>query len=225
MHPSRGRLSWIYALAAAVTLAWGTWVGRLDRASALAVPGPQSAAEQSADGQSPGELPSRSASPPAATAGRQTYAAQLGPINGSRASGAARFVIEGGRIGAFLEVVGLDPAITPPVHLYRGDRCPSLDDDRNADGLVDSEESVRATGEPVLPLVLGELDAASRGPFPATSADGRLSYAASGPSDESALDRFVVVIRGIGPARQAQLPETAQGPLPVACGVLLSVEN
>ncbi|HUP58040.1 MAG TPA: hypothetical protein VM598_11350, partial [Bdellovibrionota bacterium] len=109
MHPSRRGSSWIYALAAAVTLAWGTWVGRLDRGSALAVSGPQRVAEQSAAGQSPGELPSRPAPPPAAPAGRQTYAAQLGPINGSRASGAARFVIEGGRIGAFLEVVGLDP--------------------------------------------------------------------------------------------------------------------
>jgi hypothetical protein len=83
------------------------------------------------------------------------YKAFLRPLNTSVSgyipSGAAEFKIndEKFNVKTYLDD---DSPIGHIQHVYAGDKCPTLADDLNGDGLIDIQEAMRITGKSLIPL-------------------------------------------------------------------------
>lgn len=130
-----------------------------------------------------------------------------------------------------------------------GNRCPTLDDDQNADGIIDAQEGEKVYGKVFFPLD-GDLNSQSShdGEFPMSDSYGNYIYAKSASfshfmydlrkvddqqgyyklKDQSPLilEKKVVVIHGVDEA--VGLPESARTTggitpyqaLPIVCGVI-----
>jgi hypothetical protein len=105
---------------------------------------------------SPSASPAASASPSptSSTTGnpREVFTATLAPINpgvgesGGSVSGTVVIVVEGQRIGVYVNADGLDPSIEHSVDIHPGNTCPTASADSNHDGFVDIAEADAVNG-------------------------------------------------------------------------------
>jgi Cu/Zn superoxide dismutase len=172
----------------------------------------------------------------------------VGPVTGT-----ARITVAGDQLTATVEVAGSEPGTTHLQHVRLGPDCPTSSADANDDGWVDVKEGTNAYGESILPLD-GDLASQAGGgaDFPVANSSGEYAFNRSAslsalqadlnaadpdPNDGVAkmggalsLEGRSVVIHGVPadvemPDTVATLPgSTPQATLPVACGVLRSVQ-
>lgn len=129
-----------------------------------------------------------------------------------------------------VEIFGGGPATTHIQTIQSGTRCPTMDDDKNQDGVIDATEGAAVYGSPILAL---DSDLTSNGgvyPFTATY---RYTQSASlsailGNLKVPALNINGKVLTIQGVPGTTVLPATVQGGkanFPVACGVIPKVED
>ena len=110
---------------------------------------------------------------------KEKYRAMLEPLNGSGASGHARLTIEGDRLGSKINSHGLAPELPHAQHIHgmaqAVSECPTLANDANGDGLVNTVEGLPSYG----PIAVSFT----------TSGD-------TSPSSGLAVDRFPVANEG-----------------------------
>ena len=173
-----------------------------------------------------------------------TYRAILRPMNNSISgflpTGLAEIKIEGddAKIKTLLDD---DARVTHLQSIQMGTRCPNASDDTNGDGVIDIEESYRASGEVFIPLD-GDLNSAEKGAgiYPIGRGFTYLKSAelTSLQADTSMrtqqnlnLGGRVVLIHGTDST--ASLPAsvatreglTAQASVPVACGIIQRIHQ
>ena len=82
--------------------------------------------------------------------GKERYRAQLEPLNGSGASGHARLALEGDRLTSKINSHGLAPELPHAQHIHgmaqAVSECPTLANDTNGDGLVNTVEGLPSYG-------------------------------------------------------------------------------
>jgi len=123
------------------------------RAYSQTTPSPSPSPSSSAS-PSPSVSPSASPSPSSSTTGnpREVFTATLAPINpgvgesGGSVTGTAVIVVDGERIGAYVNANGLDPNVPHAVDLHTGNTCPTASADTNGDGFVDIQEADAVNG-------------------------------------------------------------------------------
>lgn len=154
--------------------------------------------------------------------------------------GKAYFRVVNGELAAVVDVSGAEPADGAfpeglhPQHIHEADRCPTMADDANGDGIVDVIEGLPRYGPIMIPLDNDLADTSSQvGGFPLASGPrGTYHYTAGAgvAAVETALGHPLglstrhVVIHGVDlatplPASVQSLPGLpAQITLPIACG-------
>lgn len=159
--------------------------------------------------------------------------------------GKAYFRVVNGQLTAVVDVAGAEPADAAfpeglhPQHIHAADRCPTMADDANGDGVVDVIEGLPKYGPIMVPLDDNLADTSSQVTgFPlAAGVRGTYHYTASASvaAVEAALGHPLdlptrhVVIHGVDlatplPASAQSLPGLpAQITLPIACGELREV--
>ena len=82
--------------------------------------------------------------------GKERYRAQLEPLNGSGASGVARLALEGNELTSKINSHGLAPGLPHAQHIHGMaqaiSECPTLANDTNGDGLVNTVEGLPSYG-------------------------------------------------------------------------------
>jgi hypothetical protein len=116
-------------------------------------PSPSPSASASAS-PSPSVSPSASPSPSSSTTGtpREVFTATLAPVNpgvgesSGSVTGTAAIVVDGERIGAYVNANGLYPNVPHAVDIHTGSTCPTASADTNGDGFVDIQEADTVNG-------------------------------------------------------------------------------
>lgn len=168
-----------------------------------------------------------------------SYRAILRPMNNTLSgfipTGSAEVQIENDsvQIKTFLDD---DARVSHLQNIHVGSRCPTIDDDKNGDGLIDIEESYQIVGKVLIPLD-GDINSAeaSAGIYPL---GGGFTYVESASlskleSDVKArteenlnLGGRVVLLHGVDGG--TKMPETVvsrdnmlkQASIPIVCGIL-----
>jgi hypothetical protein len=185
---------------------------------------------------------------------KMVYRAELQPLNesvvGSRPSGTATLTIEGDQLTIEVQANDVPPGIMHLQHYHgfmdgRDARCPTMDDDKNGDGIIDLIETEAVSGKTLVPFhkqpASLQIKAES---YPRADAEGSFQYRQTVPLQDLEqamqqthniqsleLDKRVVYIHGVG--ADANLPDSVQSlpdvparvTLPIACGELKQVQE
>ena len=159
------------------------------------------------------------------------FTASLSPENGtdgpdiSNATGTAVLTIEGDNFTSTVSIIGALRAVHAQ-HIHSGNRCPTLADDTNGDGVVDATEASAVYGPVVVPL---DSDLSSNaGTFPEgpvyfydqTASFSQMLGNLNIPS--LAVEGLVINIHGA--PTSVELPASSDGnhtDFPISCGVLV----
>ncbi len=154
------------------------------------------------------------------------FKAVLSPENTSisAATGTAEVSLIGDDFNVNITMLGA-LSTTHAQHIHSGSRCPTVADDTNGDGFVDSVEASVVYGEVILPL---DSDVTSNdGSFPSGASYNyfqNASYAqilANLNLQILNFEKLVINIHGV--PESTVLPETVQGSkadFPISCGIL-----
>ena len=175
--------------------------------------------------------------------GNERYRAQLEPLNGSGASGHARLALEGNELTSKINSHGLAPELPHAQHIHgmaqAVSECPTLANDDNGDGLVNTVEGLPSYGPIAVSFTTrGDTSPASGlavDRFPVANEGGSVNYkrtfeVPSGVANN--LGDFAIVQHGVdlngngaydfdaaGPSElDPSLPQEAT--IPANCGVI-----
>lgn len=117
---------------------------------------------------------------------RQVFISTLSPVNANTGvttgseTGSATIVVDGDRLGIFMQGSNLIPGIPHSIHIHKGNQCATPADDVNQDGFIDVNEGTVTTGGILVPLD-GDLNSFQFGSgfFPFADSVGELSYIGS----------------------------------------------
>ena len=184
---------------------------------------------------------------PAAFA-QDRFQAELDPLNNSGASGTANLALEGDQLTTDIASQGLAPNLPHAQHIHGLEQamseCPTLANDQDGDGLVNTTEGEPSYG-PILTSFTTEGDtspdsglAVDR--FPVANEDGTLTYDRTFGVPTNVADRlgeFAIVQHGVDLNGNGVYDEEAAGPsdldpslpqeatIPANCGVIVPVSG
>lgn len=145
------------------------------------------------------------------------------PGTPSLLTGTGVITLNKGKVFADIELKNVSPHTRFIHNVYRGNRCPLLEDDANLDGHIDAMEMRAITGPVFYPLLVNDLGETSDG-------IGDYTFTMEESYDKTiGFEGNVVMI--LGAPDTADLPESVRGRwdrlphevLPVACGILKRV--
>ncbi len=184
---------------------------------------------------------------PAAFA-QDMFQADLAPLNNSGASGTANLALEGDQLTTDIASEGLAPGLPHAQHIHGLEQamseCPTLANDQDGDGLVNTTEGEPSYG-PILTSFTTEGDTSPESGlavdrFPVANEDGTLTYGRTFEVPTNVADRlgeFAVVQHGVDLNGNGVYDEEAAGPsdldpnlpqeatLPANCGVIVPVSR
>jgi hypothetical protein len=184
---------------------------------------------------------------PAAFA-QETFQADLAPLNNSGASGTANLALEGDQLTTDIVSQGLAPGLPHAQHIHGLEQamseCPTLANDQDGDGLVNTTEGEPSYG-PILTSFTTEGDTSPESGlavdrFPVANEDGTLTYGRTFGVPTNVADRlgdFAVVQHGVDLNGNGVYDEEAAGPsdldpslpqeatIPANCGVIEPVSG
>ena len=184
---------------------------------------------------------------PAAFA-QDMFQADLAPLNNSGASGTANLALEGDQLTTDIASQGLAPGLPHAQHIHGLEQamseCPTLANDQDGDGLVNTTEGEPSYG-PILTSFTTEGDTSPESGlavdrFPVANEDGTLTYGRTFEVPTNVADRledFAIVQHGVDLNGNGVYDEEAAGPsdldpslpqeatLPANCGVIVPVSG
>jgi hypothetical protein len=184
---------------------------------------------------------------PAAFA-QDMFQADLAPLNNSGASGTANLALEGDQLTTDIASEGLAPNLPHAQHIHGREQamseCPTLANDQDGDGLVNTTEGEPSYG-PILTSFTTEGDTSPESGlavdrFPVANEDGTLTYGRTFEVPTNVADRlgeFAVVQHGVDLNGNGVYDEEAAGPsdldpslpqeatIPANCGVIVPVSS
>jgi hypothetical protein len=184
---------------------------------------------------------------PAAFA-QDMFQADLAPLNNSGASGTANLALEGDQLTTDIASEGLAPGLPHAQHIHGLEQamseCPTLANDQDGDGLVNTTEGEPSYG-PILTSFTTEGDTSPESGlavdrFPVANEDGTLTYGRTFEVPTNVADRledFAIVQHGVDLNGNGVYDEEAAGPsdldpslpqeatLPANCGVIVPVSG
>ena len=184
---------------------------------------------------------------PAAFA-QDMFQADLAPLNNSGASGTANLALEGDQLTTDIASQGLAPGLPHAQHIHGLEQamseCPTLANDQDGDGLVNTTEGEPSYG-PILTSFTTEGDTSPESGlavdrFPVANEDGTLTYGRTFEVPTNVADRledFAIVHHGVDLNGNGVYDEEAAGPsdldpslpqeatLPANCGVIVPVSG
>ena len=184
---------------------------------------------------------------PAAFA-QDMFQADLAPLNNSGASGTANLALEGDQLTTDIASQGLAPGLPHAQHIHGLEQamseCPTLANDQDGDGLVNTTEGQPSYG-PILTSFTTEGDTSPESGlavdrFPVANEDGTLTYGRTFEVPTNVADRledFAIVQHGVDLNGNGVYDEEAAGPsdldpslpqeatLPANCGVIVPVSG
>lgn len=97
-------------------------------------------------------------------------------VNGT-IPGSLTFSLDGDKLLTFVRLFAGKPSTWHQQGIYKGKRCPSLEDDLNLDGFIDIEEAMSVTGGMMIPID-GNLDSQEAGAnfYPISDSSGYYHY-------------------------------------------------
>jgi hypothetical protein len=170
------------------------------------------------------------------------YTAKFGTLNEGTNGilpGSATIERNGDKIVAYVRLFGGAPNAWHQQNIYQGSRCPTMDDDLNADGYIDIDEGNKVWGDVLIPLDTNlNSRAAGTNIYPTANASGTYHYEKAAsfnsllndlqlPADQGLdFEGRVVVVQGT--ASSISYPDTVattddhvqHQTLPIACGIL-----
>ncbi len=187
--------------------------------------------------------------------GDATYRAMLSPLNaevvGSQTAGEAVLTVAGDDLAIHVEIGGAPAGMMHLQHIHgfkegsEQSRCPTAESDANGDGIIDLIETEPLAGITMIPLHEDPVNMEIvNDTYPKADAEGSYTYdnAVSLKALEKAFDekfqgqkldlaRRVIFVHGV--PDQTKLPDTvaslgdvpAQITLPIACGMIMKVEE
>jgi hypothetical protein len=184
---------------------------------------------------------------PAAFA-QDMFQADLAPLNNSGASGTANLALEGDQLTTDIASEGLAPGLPHAQHIHGLEQamseCPTLANDQDGDGLVNTTEGEPFYG-PIRTSFTTEGDTSPESGlavdrFPVAYEDGTLTYGRTFEVPTNVADRledFAIVQHGVDLNGNGVYDEEAAGPsdldpslpqeatLPANCGVIVPVSG
>ncbi len=184
---------------------------------------------------------------PAAFA-QEAFQADLAPLNDSGASGTANLALEGDQLTTDIASEGLAPNLPHAQHIHGLEQaiseCPTLANDQDGDGLVNTTEGEPSYG-PILTSFTTEGDTSPESGlavdrFPVADENGNLTYDRTFGVPRNVADRledFAVVQHGVDLNGNGVYDEEAAGPsdldpslpqeatIPANCGVIEPVSG
>jgi hypothetical protein len=184
---------------------------------------------------------------PAAFA-QDMFQADLAPLNNSGASGTAKLALEGDQLTTDIASQGLAPNLPHAQHIHGLEQamseCPTLANDQDGDGLVNTTEGEPSYG-PILTSFTTEGDTSPESGlavdrFPVANEDGTLTYDRTFGVPTNVADRleeFAIVQHGVDLNGNGVYDEEAAGPsdldpslpqeatIPANCGVIEPVSG
>jgi hypothetical protein len=184
---------------------------------------------------------------PAAFA-QEMFQSDLAPLNNSGASGTANLALEGDQLTTDIASQGLAPNLPHAQHIHGLEQaiseCPTLANDQDGDGLVNTTEGQPSYG-PILTSFTTEGDTSPESGlavdrFPVAGEDGTLTYDRTFgvPSDVAGrLGEFAIVQHGVDLNGNGVYDEEAAGPsdldpslpqeatIPANCGRIVPVSG
>ncbi len=182
---------------------------------------------------------------PAAFA-QDMFQADLAPLNNSGASGTANLALEGDQLTTDIASEGLAPGLPHAQHIHGLEQamseCPTLANDQDGDGLVNTTEGEPSYG-PILTSLTTEGDTSPESGlavdrFPVANENGSLTYGRTFEVPSNVAERlgdFAIVQHGVDLNGNGVYDEEAAGPsdldpslpqeatLPANCGVIVPV--
>jgi hypothetical protein len=184
---------------------------------------------------------------PAAFA-QDMFQADLAPLNNSGASGTANLALEGDQLTADIASEGLAPGLPHAQHIHGLEQamseCPTLANDQDGDGLVNTTEGEPSYG-PILTSLTTEGDTSPESGlavdrFPVANENGSLTYGRTFEVPSNVAERlgdFAIVQHGVDLNGNGVYDEEAAGPsdldpslpqeatIPANCGVIVPVSG
>jgi hypothetical protein len=184
---------------------------------------------------------------PAAFA-QETFQADLAPLNNSGASGTANLALEGDQLTTDIASQGLAPNLPHAQHIHGLEQaiseCPTLANDQDGDGLVNTTEGEPSYG-PILTSLTTEGDTSPESGlaverFPVASEDRTLTYGRTFGVPSTVAERlgeFAIVQHGVDLNGNGVYDEEAAGPsdldpslpqeatIPANCGTIEPVSG
>ena len=184
---------------------------------------------------------------PAAFA-QEAFQADLAPLNNSGASGTANLALEGDQLTTDIASQGLAPNLPHAQHIHGLEQamseCPTLANDQDGDGLVNTSEGQPSYG-PILMSLTTEGDTSPESGlaverFPVANEDGTLTYDRTFGVPSTVAERlgeFAIVQHGVDLNGNGVYDEEAAGPsdldpslpqeatIPANCGRILPVSG
>ena len=179
---------------------------------------------------------------------QELFQAELDPLNNSGASGTANLALEGDQLTTDIVSQGLAPGLPHAQHIHGLEQamseCPTLANDQDGDGLVNTTEGEPSYG-PILTSFTTEGDTSPESGlavdrFPVANEDGTLTYGRTFGVPTNVAERlgdFAVVQHGVDLNGNGVYDEEAAGPsdldpslpqeatLPANCGRILPVSG
>jgi hypothetical protein len=179
--------------------------------------------------------------------GKQRFMADLAPLNDSGASGTAKLTLEGRKLTSKIHSEGLAPNLPHAQHIHGMaqaiSECPTLANDQNDDGLVNTAEGLPSYG-PIRNSFTTRGDTSPESAlavnrFPVASEDGSVDYSRTFPVARKTaknLGDFAIVQHGVdlndngeydfeaagASELDPSLPQEAT--IPANCGVIDPIE-
>ncbi len=184
---------------------------------------------------------------PAAFA-QEAFQADLAPLNNSGASGTANLALEGDQLTTDIASEGLAPNLPHAQHIHGLEQamseCPTLANDQDGDGLVNTTEGAPSYG-PILTSLTTEGDTSPESGlavdrFPMANEDGTLTYGRTFGVPSTVAERlgeFAIVQHGVDLNGNGMYDEEAAGPsdldpslpqeatIPANCGRILPISG
>jgi hypothetical protein len=184
---------------------------------------------------------------PAAFA-QDAFRADLAPLNNSGASGTADLALNGDQLSTDISSEGLAPGLPHAQHIHGLEQamseCPTLANDQDGDGLVNTTEGQPSYG-PILTSLTTEGDTSPESGlavdrFPVANEDGTLTYGRTFDVPRNVAERlgdFAIVQHGVDLNGNGVYDEEAAGPsdldpslpqeatIPANCGVIVPVSG
>jgi hypothetical protein len=184
---------------------------------------------------------------PAALA-QEAFQADLAPLNNSGASGTANLALEGDQLTTDIASQGLAPNLPHAQHIHGLEQaiseCPTLANDQDGDGLVNTTEGQPSYG-PILTSFTTEGDTSPESGlavdrFPVANEDGTLTYGRMFGVPSTVAERladFAIVQHGVDLNGNGVYDEEAAGPsdldpslpqeatIPANCGTIEPVSG
>jgi hypothetical protein len=184
---------------------------------------------------------------PAAFA-QEAFQADLAPLNNSAASGKANLALEGDQLTTDIASDGLAPNLPHAQHIHGLEQamseCPTLANDQDGDGLVNTTEGAPSYG-PILTSLTTEGDTSPESGlavdrFPVANEDGTLTYGRTLGVPSTVAERlgeFAIVQHGVDLNGNGVYDEEAAGPsdldpslpqeatIPANCGTIEPVSG